>query len=154
MKRWYSTNARAIGPASSGRRKQNTRSQGTKTSSNTVRVSSILCFDDTGCSQGWRAPPEYGDTYIESPFVSGGTANATAKSASSAFIARVGSTSTSLAFGVSEVCILAPRTTMPSSLRSTTCTCMSGSSCSKGAFERSPFTSVCATATARSSERQ
>ena len=84
------------------------------------------------------------------PRSSGGTANATAKSASSAFIARVGSTSTSLAFGVSDVCILAPRTTMPASLRSTTCTCRSGSSCSCGAFERSPFTSVCATATARS----
>ena len=52
VNRWYSTNASAIGPASSGRRKQNTRSHGTKTSSNTVNVSSILCFDDTGCSHG------------------------------------------------------------------------------------------------------
>src|SRR5437868_11241916 len=76
VKRWYSTNASAIGPASSGRRKQNTRSHGTNTSSNTVSVSSILCRDDAGDSHGWRSPAEYGLTYIEKPWVSGGSAKA------------------------------------------------------------------------------
>src|SRR5436309_13455457 len=83
VKRWYSTNASAIGPASSGRRKQNTRSHGTNTSSNTVRVSSILCFDDAGYSHGWRSPAEYGLTYIDRPGVPGATANALAEPASS-----------------------------------------------------------------------
>ena len=78
MKRWYSTNVSASGPASSGSRQQKTRSHGTNTSSNTVSVSSILCCDDSGNSNSLRSPPEYGETYIDSPGVFGGTANATA----------------------------------------------------------------------------
>ncbi len=57
VKRWYSTNVRALAvPRARGSRQQNTRSHGTNTSSNTVSVSTILCRDDTGCSNGCRLP--------------------------------------------------------------------------------------------------
>ena len=78
VKRWNSTNVNASGPATAGSRQQNTRSHGTKTSSNTVSVSSILWRDDSGKSNSSRSPAEYEDTYIDSPGALAGTANATA----------------------------------------------------------------------------
>ena len=68
-------------------------------------------------------------------------------------MARVGRTMISFAFALTDVWHFAPRTTMPSADVSTTRTYRSGSACSDGASDRSPFTSVWATATARSSSR-
>src|SRR5713101_7276138 len=78
VNRWYSTNVSAKVPAISGSRHAKTRSQGTKTSSNTVSVSTILCRDDNGNSNWFRSPAPYDDTYKDKPGVSTGTANATA----------------------------------------------------------------------------
>ena len=69
-------------------------------------------------------------------------------------MARVGNTMISSALALLVVWHLAPRTTMPSSFWSTMCTYRSGSSWAWGGFERSPLTSVWATATARSLSRQ
>ena len=58
VKRWYSTNAGETAPGELGLAAQNTRSQGTNTSSNTVSVSSILCFDEIGNSNAsWSRAP-------------------------------------------------------------------------------------------------
>ena len=46
------------------------------------------------------------------------------------------------------------QTTMPPGRRSAMRTYMSGSDCAAGPSDRSPLTSVCATATARSLDRQ
>ena len=54
-----------------------------------------------------------------SPGVATGRANATAQSSSPGASDRVGITISSSAFAAYEVCTLAPRTTIPSSLRST-----------------------------------
>ena len=109
-----------------------------------------------GYSMGepWGAVESYADASRVSPGVASGTAKLTAYASSPGPMARVGNTISSFAFVLTDVCAFAPRTTMPSGRRSAIRTYRSGSACADGPSDRSPLTSVCATATARSLSRQ
>ena len=117
MKRWCSTNASASGPANSCSPHRKTRSQGTNTSSKTVVVSIILWRGadrvlDGGSLRGRRIVGR-GQQHQARACRPGRRSSRRSRGPPSA-IARVGSTISSFALVLTEVCAFAPRTTMPS----------------------------------------